>query len=76
MMEVTGGDLSVDKSWWYLIEYIWKRGKWVADDAKKELDLIATDCSGNKVSLKRLHCTEASQILGVWLAPNVNKKTY
>ena len=41
-MEVTGGALSVDKIWWYLIEYICKRGKWVADDAEKEIDLEAT----------------------------------
>ena len=44
LIEVTGSALSVDKIWWYLIEYIWKRGKWVADDAERELDLVAIDC--------------------------------
>ena len=42
LMEVTFGASSVDKSWWYLIEYVWKRGKWVANDAVTELDLVAT----------------------------------
>ena len=74
LMEMTGGALSFYKSWWYLIEYIWKRGKWVADDSKRELDLVATDFSGNQVSLKRLHCREDSQMLGVKLAPDGNKK--
>ena len=73
LMEVTGGALIVEKSWWYLVEYIWKRGKWVANDAGNELDLVATDTSGNNVSLNRLHCYESSQMLGVWLVPSSNK---
>ena len=28
-MEVAGRALSVDKSWWYLIEYVWNKGKWI-----------------------------------------------
>ena len=34
---------------------------------------MAKDSSGNIVSLKHLHCDKASQMLGVWLAPNGNK---
>lgn len=37
LMEVTGGALRPDKSWWYLVEYGWKRGKWVATDAGNNL---------------------------------------
>ena len=72
-MEVTGGALSVSKSWWYLIEYVWKRGKWEATDAENELDLVAKDTSGNIVSLKRLYCHESSKMLGVWIAPDGNQ---
>ena len=75
LMEVTGGSISVDKSWWYLIEYIWKNGKWVANEAGLDLDLVATSTSGDLVSLKRLHAHEASEMLGVWVAPNGNKET-
>ena len=72
-MEVTGGSLSVSKSWWYLIKYVWKRGKWVATNAEKELDLVAKDSLGNTVSLKRLHYDESLKMLGVWLAPGGNQ---
>ena len=41
LMDVTGGSLSVDKSWWYMLEYTWRRGKWVAVDAGPGLDLVA-----------------------------------
>ena len=27
LMGVTGGSISVEKSWWYLVEYIWKKSK-------------------------------------------------
>ena len=27
LMEVPGGALSIHKSWWYLVEHIWKRKK-------------------------------------------------
>ena len=30
LMEVTGGALETKKSYWYLIDYEWMRGKWTA----------------------------------------------
>ena len=51
LMEVTGGALSVDKSWWYLVDFVWKRGKWIASDAITDIDLVATSSSGERVSL-------------------------
>jgi hypothetical protein len=41
LMEVTGGALAPDRSWWYLREYSWKRGKWTATDAGIGFDLVA-----------------------------------
>jgi len=70
LMEVTGGAISVDKSWWYLIDYVWKRGKWIANDADTDIDLVANSAGGEVVSLKRLQADEASKMLGVWLTPN------
>ena len=69
-MEVTGGAIRTDKSWWYLIDYVWKRGKWVASDPDVNLDLVANDVDGTRVSLSRLRCDEAAQMLGVWIAPS------
>ena len=59
LMGVTGGSIGVEKSWWYLVEYIWKKGKWVASDANLDLDLVATSTDGESVSLRRLHANEA-----------------
>jgi len=35
LMEVTGGALNLDpsKSYCFLVEYVWKRGRWIAADA-------------------------------------------
>ena len=55
LMAITGGAISVDKSWWYLIEYIWNNGKWSAQDAGTDLELLASTTTNNSVSLKRLY---------------------
>ena len=70
LMEVTGGAISTGKSWWYLIDFVWKRGKWVAADPHSNLDLIASDKNGNRIALSHLRSDEAAEMLGAWLAPN------
>jgi hypothetical protein len=30
LMEVTEGAVASEKTYWYLVEYIWKHGKWTA----------------------------------------------
>ena len=72
LMKVTGGAISVDKSWYYLVDYVWAKGKWTAHDATIGLDLIATSTDGSQVSLKRLFANEPSEMLGVWFTPNGN----
>ena len=74
LMDVTGGSLSVEKSWWYMLEYIWRRGKYVAVDAGPGLDLVAKTSGGTEISLKRLQTHESSKMLGIWIAPDGNKK--
>ena len=64
-MGVKGGALSVDKSWWYLIEYVWRMGKWMANDDVAKLDLLATSSRGGRISLKRLQAYEASSVWGM-----------
>ena len=56
LMEVTGGAIRIDKSWWYLVEYVWKRGKWIASDCTGTMDLVAAGSDGEMVSLQRLRC--------------------
>ena len=65
LMEVTGGAINTGKSWWYLIDFVWKRDKWVAEDLEVGLDLITTDRNGNRVSLNKLRSDEASEMFGV-----------
>ena len=67
LMEVTGGALASDTTYWYLLEILWKRGKWIAADTPLEFDLIV-------VSLNRLFCSTASEMLGIWMAPHGCKK--
>ena len=74
LIDVTGGALSVEKSWWYMVDYVWKRGKWIAKDSGPTLDLVATSSSGERISLKRLYAHEASKMLGIFIAPDGNKK--
>ena len=57
-----------------MVDYVWKRGKWVGNDSCMDMDLIATDSNGELVSLKRLRCDQAAEMLGIWLAPDGNKQ--
>ena len=61
-MEVTGAALSVDISWWYLVDFVFSQGKWITSDAEMDVDLTVTSESGKVVSIKRLCCNEASEI--------------
>ena len=74
LMLVTGAAISIDKSWWYLIDFVWKKGKWVTTDPYEAMDLIAQDAKGNSFSLKRLYSHESAEMLGVWMAPSGCKK--
>jgi len=74
LMEVTGGALASDKTYWYLVEFVWKRGKWIAADAPLEFDLVARTEDNDFVSLNRLSCSTASEILRIWMAPNGSKE--
>ena len=54
LMEVTGGALNLDpsKSYWYMVEYVWKHGKWIASDADLgDFDLVARQQMVNSLSL-------------------------
>jgi hypothetical protein len=55
------------------VEFVWKRGKWVAVDSPLEFDLIAKTEDNNFVSLNQLSCSTASEMLGIWMAPKGSK---
>jgi len=72
LMEVTGGalNLSPSRSYWYMVEYVWKHGKWIASDADiGDFDLVARNADNEFISLTRLNCDEESEMLGLWMSP-------
>ena len=64
-MKETGGALSPEKSWWYLVDYVLHRGKWIAHDTGEGYDLITSDPTGERVESSRLSCSESSEMIGV-----------
>ena len=69
-MEITEGTIRTYKSWWYIIDYFQKRGKWIATDIGMDLDLFVTELDGIRVSIPKLRCDKVAEILGVWIDPN------
>ena len=77
LMEVTGGALNLDpsKSYWHMVEYIWKHGKRIASDADiGDFDLVARNVDNEFISLTRLNCDEESCMLGLWMSPAGKRK--
>ena len=61
LMAVTGGSVRADKCWWYLLDFVWRRGKWICQDSDLDRDLVATSVNGEQVSLTRLRMNEAAE---------------
>ena len=59
--------------WWYLIEYIWSRGKWTFIDNNLYNDLLAVALDGNIVSLNLSCCGKISWNARYLVAPNGDK---
>ena len=45
----------------------------ITHDTDIGFDLIASVFSGERVSLSRLSCSDSSEMLGFWVAPNGHK---
>ena len=71
-MEVTGGEIQIDKSWWHLIDYVWHRREWVCNDADVDFDFVAAGENELMIFIQRFRCHEAADMLGIWLAHNGN----
>ena len=53
-MEVTGGALIPDTSWWYIIDCVPSKGKWTAYSNNVNLDVTDTNSSDKKYHSKDL----------------------
>ena len=72
----TGGSIVPEKSFWYLIDFKWKSGKWrysTPDETPGRLTV--RDLHGVDRTLRRLHHTEAERTLGVYISPDGNMST-
>ena len=56
------------------MDYVWKRGKWIATEPDLDLDLIATYMNSERMALSNFKCDEAAEMLGVQIDHNGNKK--
>ena len=72
-VEVTGGALEPSKSWYYLVDYKMKRGKWTAYNPPCPLTLSTRDKNKATIDLQRLPCDKASEMLGIYMAPSGNR---
>ncbi len=75
-LRATGGAIVPKKSYWYLIDWIWERGKWryaTQEDIPGNLTIRDT-CGTQRVILKRYDPDIAKETLGVFLAMNGNNK--
>ena len=74
LIEVTSGCLFPNKSSWYLVNYMWKKGQWVCtnpQDARYQLEAKLQD--GTMATLSRLQSLESMEMLGIHLLPSGDK---
>ena len=75
-LRATGGALHVDKSFWYLIDFVWENNQWTYSSKEQQpgkLDIRGV--SGQQEHLLRLEPSEAKETPGVFLAMDGNNRT-
>ncbi len=71
--KATGGKVHPDKTSWYLVEFQWtKAGTWRYVHNNEAA--LSVETPRGRRNINRLPVTQASRILGVWLAPDGNSK--
>jgi hypothetical protein len=74
-LRATGGALRVDKSCWYLIDFVWNRNKWkYATKQDVPGDINVRDADGRIKILPRLDPHQANETLGIFLAMDGNHR--
>jgi hypothetical protein len=72
-IRATGGALVPSKSYWYLIDFVWKNGQWKYRSIKSMPgDISIRGVDGIRVTLERLEPSEARETLGVFIAMDGN----
>ena len=70
----TGGALEKSKSYWYLIDYECRQGRWTYKSISSMPGAIAlfNDVTSQKEPIERLPVTEARKSLGIFTRPDGN----
>jgi hypothetical protein len=68
LLTATGGALAPEKSYWYLVEVIWDKGKWSFAKARHQPFQMYLQ-QGNTLN-KRLEVYEAKKALGIMMQPD------
>ena len=70
-LRVSGGALAPSKCHWYLIDYQWLGNSWsLVTPEQVPATVSVRSPSGRRVSIERVHPSEARKTLGVWSAPD------
>ena len=72
LIRATGGDLAPEKSYWYLVEVIRKRGKWVYAKSTDRPGALTLQKGAH--TLKRNEVSQAEEALGIQSRPDANMK--
>jgi hypothetical protein len=74
-IDITGGQLEPSKTYWYLIQFRWKDGKWKYNTkTDTHAELFMTNADQQYVPVERVEVSEARRTLGVRLAPDGNNR--
>lgn len=74
-LRATGGAIVPEKSFWYLVDFKWKAGKWTYKSiAETPYTIQVRDAAGTLQTLRRLPLDQAERTLGVRIAPDGNNK--
>jgi len=72
-IRATGGAIVPHKSFWVLVDFKWKAGRWrYATIKETPATLSVLDLDGRRQTLRRLRVDEAERTLGVYIAPDGN----
>jgi hypothetical protein len=74
IIHATGGQLEPSKTYWYLINFNWTKGKWQYSTIDETPSHITMQNQQSPIQLKRLEVSEARRTLGVRLAPDGNNQ--
>jgi hypothetical protein len=73
---VTGGILAPQKCWWYLVTFRQKHGRWHACSPQGNYQIWIKDEHNKKISIQRLEPSIGTNMLGVCLSPDGNRKDH